>query len=152
MIYPKNLVQILLFWAILLVIIPKTDAQTKKLKRPSSNIGISSVDIFVSKSFDIYEKVYTYDGYAAAGTSLKDEDLEALEDTLTDLESLSDSALDILDDLDGRSVIKQTKATLRINKAKKALKYSIKTSKALLLGQRSPDKKVNDSSGNSPRR
>jgi len=147
----KTLTRILLFWMTLTLACPNADAQTKKIKRPTTNIGISSVDIFVTKAFDIYEKVYIYDGYAAAGTPLEDEDFDVLEDALTDLEGLSDSAMDILDDLDGRSVIKQAKATLRINKAKKALKYSLKTSKALLLGERR-NKKDNDSPNGTPKR
>lgn len=122
-------------------IIPNLEAQTKQLKRPKSRVGVSSVDQFVTESFDIYDKVYKYDGYAEAGTPLEDEDIDILEEGLDDLEGLSASALDILDDLDGLSVLKQAKATLRINKAKKALKYSIKTSKELLLGQRQQEDK-----------
>ncbi|MGC6432336.1 MAG: OmpA family protein [Jejuia sp.] len=122
--------------ALFLFIMPLSHGQTKKLKRPNSRVGITSVDRFVQESFDIYDKVYKYDGYAAAGTPLDDEDIDVLEDALDDLQGLSDSAPDILGDLDGVSVLKQGKATLQINKAKKALKYSIQTSKELLLGQR----------------
>lgn len=122
-------------------IIPNLEAQTKQLKRPKSRVGVSSVDQFVSESFNIYDKVYKYDGYVKTGKSLEDEDIDTLEDSLDDLEGLSASALDILDDLDGLSVLKQAKATLRMNKAKKALKYSIKTSKELLLGQRQREEK-----------
>jgi len=132
---PKNTVNVIIFWLALVFIVPNFEAQTKKLKRPKSNIGISSVDIFTSESFDIYEKIYKYDGYIKTGKALEDEDIDVLDDALSDLEGLSDSALDVLDDLDGLSVLKQAKATLRINKAKKALKYSIKTSKKLLSGQ-----------------
>ncbi|MDT0622490.1 OmpA family protein [Croceitalea vernalis] len=110
-------------------------AQTKKLKRPSSRVGVNSVDTFVRESFDLYDKVYMYDGYAQAGTPLSDEDIDVLEQALDDVTGLSDSAPDILSDIDGIGVLKQSKATLQINRAKKALKYSIKTSKELLLNQ-----------------
>ena len=106
--------------------------KTKKLKRPTSKVGIASVDSFVQESFDLYDKVYMYDGYAAAGTPLADEDLDILEAALEDVTNLSASAPNILSDLDGRSVLKQSKATLQINRAKKALKYSISTAKKLL--------------------
>ena len=110
--------------------------KTKKLKRPSSRVGIASVDSFVGESFNLYDKVYMYDGYAAAGTPLKDEDLDVLEAALEDVSNLSASAPDILSDLDGVGVLKQSKATLQINRAKKALKYSIKTAKKLLTTKR----------------
>jgi len=110
--------------------------RSKKLKRPTSRVGIASVDSFVGESFDLYDKVYMYDGYAAAGTPLEDEDLDVLEAALEDVTNLSASAPDILSDLNGVSVLKQSKATLQINRAKKALKYSIKTSKNLLTTKR----------------
>ncbi|WP_298530364.1 OmpA family protein [uncultured Algibacter sp.] len=118
-----------------LLFLTVSHAQTKKLKRPKNTVGVSSVDTFVSESFDIYEKVYKYDGYAKSKTPLQDEDFDSLESALSDLEGLSDSAPDILGDLDGLSVITQGRATLSMNKAKKALKYSITTAKDLLLNK-----------------
>ncbi len=143
--FPKNARSILSIGIILLFFVSTSEAQTKKLKRPKSTVGISSVDRFVRESFDIYDKVYKYDGYAEAGTPLDDEDIDVLEDALDDLEGLSESAPDVLGDLDGTSALKQAKATLQINKAKKALKYSIKTTKELLLNQREREKKEEDS-------
>lgn len=145
----KNALRISFIGIALVFFISNTYAQTKQLKRPKSSVGISSVDNFVTQSFDIYDKVYKYDGYAAAGTPLDDDDIDVLEDALDDLQGLSDSAPDILGDIDGTSVLKQAKATLQINKAKKALKYSIKTAKELLLGQRERDKKEDDSGNTS---
>ncbi|WP_136483158.1 OmpA family protein [Cognatitamlana onchidii] len=110
-----------------------SQAQTKKIKRPKNPVGVSSVDIFVSESFDIYDKVYKYDGYAKSGTPLQDEDFDTLEAAIDDLEGLGSSAPNILGDLDGLSVITHGKATLNMNKAQKALKYSLKTTKDLLL-------------------
>ncbi|MDT0559092.1 OmpA family protein [Ichthyenterobacterium sp. W332] len=132
------------FLLITLIVIPNLEAQTKKIKRPKSRVGISSVDTFVQESFDLYDKVYKYDGYAESGTPLDDEDIDVLEDALTEMTALSESAPNILSDLDGAGVLKQGKATLQINKAKKALKYSIKTAKELLLGQRERDKEKED--------
>lgn len=123
---------------VLLIAFPVT-AQTKKIKRPRNTVGISSVDTFVRESFELYDKVYMYDGYAAAGKSLEDEDIDILEDALSNLSALSESAPDIISDLDGTGALKQAKAVLQMNRAKKALKYSIKTAKALLAGQRSSE-------------
>ena len=117
----------------LLITLPTT-AQTKKIKRPKSKVGISSVDSFVRESFDLYDKVFMYDGYAQAGTPLEDEDIDVLEEALSDVSALSESAPDIISDLDGVGALKQAKALLQINRAKKTLNYSIKTAKELLLG------------------
>jgi outer membrane protein OmpA-like peptidoglycan-associated protein len=131
--------RIIISFCLIFLIVPNLQAQTKKLKRPKGRVGISSVDNFVRESFDLYDKVYRYDGYAAAGTPLEDEDIDVLEDALDDLSGLTNSAPDIIDDLDGSGILKQGKATLQINRAKKALKYSVKTAKELLLGQRDRD-------------
>ena len=122
-----------------LFFIPLSFSQTKKIKRPKSSVGINSVDNFVRESFDLYDKVYKYDGYAEAGTPLDDDDIDVLEDALAEVSVLSESAPDILLDIQGKSVLKQGKATLQINRAKKALQYSIKTAKELLLGERTSD-------------
>lgn len=122
-------------------VIPSLEAQTKQIKRPKGRVGISSVDNFVQKSFNLYDKVYKYDGYAASGTPLDDGDIDVLEEALEELTILSDSTPNILNDIDGAGAFKQAKATIQVNKAKNALAYSIKTSKELLLGQRERDKK-----------
>ncbi|OZV67116.1 OmpA family protein [Winogradskyella aurantia] len=132
--HKRETVLLTLFFSLL--IIPRLEAQTKKLKRPRGKVGISSVDNFVQESFDLYDKVYKYDGYAAAGKSLDDEDIDVLEDGIEDVTRLTESTPDILNDLDGAGMIKQGKATLQINRAKKALEYSVTTAKALLLGER----------------
>ncbi len=142
MILPKHTLSILL-GVVLFLFTSIAFSQTKQIKRPKSRVGISSVDRFVQESFDIYDKVYKYDGYAEAGTPLDDEDIDVLEDALDDLQGLSDSAPNILGDIEGESnVLRQGKATLQTNRAKKALKYSIKTAKKLLLEKR--EKKDDD--------
>lgn len=112
------------------------EAQTKRLKRPRSSVGISSVDQFVKESFDLYDKVYKYDGYAKSQTPLDDEDIDVLEEALSEVSELSEVAPNIINDLDGEGLFKQGKATLQINKAKKALTYSVQTVKELLAGER----------------
>lgn len=135
---------LLLSGLLILFLFSWSEAQTKKLKRPKSTVGISSVDTFVQESFDIYDKVYKYDGYAASGTPLEDEDLDVLEEALEELALLNETLPNVIDDIDGQSVFKQGKATLQLNKAKKALKYSAKTAKELLLGQREREKSPNE--------
>lgn len=115
-----------------LFISPVAQAQEKRLKRPSSRVGIYSVDTFVRESFDLYDKVYIYDNYAQEGKPLEDDDYEALIDTVEDAEQVLTSAPDAVMDIDGAGVLKQGKATLQMNRAKKALNYSLKTAKKLL--------------------
>ncbi|SHH03569.1 OmpA family protein [Winogradskyella jejuensis] len=148
-----SLHQILILFCSLFFLGNYTEAQTKKLKRPKNRVGISSVDNFVQESFDLYDKVYKYDSYVQSGKPLEDEDIDVLEDALEDVTRLSESAPDIIGDLDGVGVLKQGKATLQVNRAKKALKYCIKTAKELLLGQRKPkdkeDREEKDDNSNS---
>ncbi len=107
-------------------------AQKKKLKRPSSRVGISSVDAFVKESFDLYDRVYIYDSYAEQDKPLEDDDYEILLDTVENAQGILTTAPNAVTDLDGKGIIKQSKGTLQINRSKKALKYSIKTAKKLL--------------------
>lgn len=124
------------------------NAQTKRIKRPKSTVGISSVDSFVGESFDLYDKVYKYDAYAASGTPLADDDIDVLDEAISEVNTLTTSAPKILSDLDGAGLLKQGKATLQINKAKQALAYSLKTAKKLLLGQKEQPEKDNDTTTN----
>jgi outer membrane protein OmpA-like peptidoglycan-associated protein len=120
------------------------EAQTKRIKRPSSRVGASNIDNFVRESFDIYDKVYRYDAYAKAGTPLDDSDIDILEDALSEATVLSESAPNILSDLDGLNMLKKGKATLQVNKAQKVLRYSVKTAKELLFGEKSDDEIEDD--------
>jgi len=43
---------------LIIFIAPNIESQTRKIKRPKSKVGISSVDSFVQESFDLYDKVY----------------------------------------------------------------------------------------------
>ncbi|MDV7138293.1 OmpA family protein [Maribacter sp. TH_r10] len=114
-------------------------SQEKRLKRPSGRVGIHSVDTFVRESFDLYDKVYIYDNYAQEGKPLEEDDYEALIDTVEDAQGVLSSAPDAVADIKGASILKQGKATLQMNRAKKALKYSIKTAKKLLSEKNGKD-------------
>ena len=139
MLITRTISKLIFVFALTFIFVAQAHSQTKKLKRPSSRVGISSVDTFVRESFDLYDKVYMYDGYAEAGKPLSDDDIDVLENALDDLANLSDSAPDIIGDLDGAGVLKQSKATLQINRSKKALSYSIKTAKKLLANNKRSD-------------
>ena len=133
---PKNL-HLLCASFIFLFIAPQLQAQTKRIKRPRGSIGVSSADRFVRESFDLYDKVYRYDGYLESGTSLSDDDIDILEAAIDDVDGLLLSAPNVIADLDGAGVIKQSKGVLQINKAKKALRYCAETIPKLLAGRKS---------------
>ncbi len=120
-------------------VVPNLDAQTKRIKRPRSSIGVSSADTFIRESFDLYDKVYKYDGYKENGTPLTDDDFDALEYGIEDAERILATAPNVIADLDGVGVIKQGKATLQVNKAKKALRYCIETLPTLLEERKKDD-------------
>ena len=134
-----SLKQCLVACTLIFLMSPTLEAQTKRIKRPKSRVGVSSVDNYVRNSFDLYDKVYRYDGYAAAGTPLDDDDIDVLEEALDDLSIVSESAPSMMSDLNGQNAFKKAKATLQINKASKALKYSVKTAKELLAGERNSE-------------
>ncbi|MUP47399.1 hypothetical protein E0K83_16785 [Gramella sp. BOM4] len=105
------------------------------MKRPTKDVGISSVDSLVDKSFDMYDAVYDYNQRLATGEELNEDEMDLLEQITQDSEILSEYALEAAEDIDGKSVFKQGKALLQLNRAKKALTYCLKTSKEILLGE-----------------
>jgi outer membrane protein OmpA-like peptidoglycan-associated protein len=137
--------KVVLLLVLSVLTIQSIDAQTKRIKRPSSRVGSTNIDKFVRESFDLYDKVYTYDGYAEAGKPLDDSDIDVLEDALDDLIIINESAPNILSEVDKLSMLKKGKATLQLNKTQKALKYSIKTAKKLLANNKRSEDGESDS-------
>ena len=113
-------------------------AQEKRIKRPKKNCKIASVDGFVNYSFELYNKVFVYDSLAKAGVELtgEQEDL-VFASVQRDADSLYQIFPTVLDDMTSSksSIIKKAKATLNLNKAKKAIKYTGKTVKGYLAGE-----------------
>ena len=108
-------ISLILVW---LLVSPTLEAQNKKLKRPTSRVGVASVDTFVRESFDLYDKVYFYDTASEEGRPLDDSDIDVLENALDDLTGLSANAHDVISDLGGAGALKQTRGTLQVNRAK----------------------------------
>ncbi|MFD1094124.1 hypothetical protein [Salegentibacter chungangensis] len=106
-----------------------------RLKRPKKRVGVASVDSIVTKSFDMYDDVYTYKQKVDAGHELDSTETDVLEYILEESEDLSEYALDAASELDGISVLKQGKAVLQLNRAKKALQYCAVTCKELMVGE-----------------
>ncbi len=119
-------------------------SQPKRIKPPKRNSKIKSADQFIKNTFKLYDKIYVYDSLTVAGVDIPSE----LEDELTmraeqDLDSLLQLAPDIIDDISDASFMKQARATMNLNKAKKALKYCGLTIKNYFLGEEEEEEEKN---------
>lgn len=119
----------------IVLLLPVYSWSQKRLKPPKRDSKVESVDLFVNKSFNLYHKVFVYDSLSKAGVEVPaDIEDELVERAEQDIDSLWSVAPDIIDDISDASFMKQTKATLNMNKAKKALKFCALTLKAYFSG------------------
>ncbi|WP_047547489.1 hypothetical protein [Psychroserpens sp. Hel_I_66] len=112
-------------------------SQPKRQKPPKRASKIKSVDQFVDNTFDLYHKVFVYDSLTQAGVEVPSEIEDALvERAERDLDSLWQVLPTIVDDMTSgnENIMRKGKATINLNKSKKALKYCIKTVKAYFVG------------------
>lgn len=127
----------LLLMLVLFIAAPsRVISQSKRIKPPKRLSKIKSADQFIKNAFKLYDKIYVYDSLTIVGVDIPSE----LEDELTlraeqDLDSLWQLAPDIIDDIGDASFMKQARATMNLNKAKKALKYCGLTIKNYFLGE-----------------
>ena len=115
-------------------------SQSKRVKPPKRVSKIASVDQFVDQSFELYHKVFVYDSLTSAGIEvpmeIEDELVERIEQ---DIDSLWQAVPDITDDISDASFMRQAKATINLNRAKKALKFCMNTAKAYFIGTEEDD-------------
>ncbi|WP_299100837.1 hypothetical protein [uncultured Winogradskyella sp.] len=110
-------------------------SQVKRLKPPKRNSKIESVDKFVNHSFELYYKVFVYDSLTRAGIEVPAEiEDELIERAESDVDSLWQEVPDIVDDISDASFMKQAKATLNLNRSKKALKFCMFAVKEYFVG------------------
>ena len=112
-------------------------SQKKRLKPPKRASKIGSVDQFVNNSFELYHKVFVYDSLTKAGVELPvDIENELLERAEQDIDSLWQILPTIMDDMTSgdENIMIKGKATLNLNKSKKALKFCIKMMKVYFVG------------------
>ncbi len=130
--------KLLILSLVLSILMPLSiHSQSKRIKAPKRSSKIRSTDVFVKNIFKLYNKVFVYDSLTQAGVEvpveLEDELLESAE---RDIDSLWGVVPDIIDDISDASFMKQAKATLNLNKAKKALKYCGVHLKTMVLGKK----------------
>ena len=120
-------------------------SQEKRIKPPKRNSKITSVDKFVKHSFDLYHKVFVYDSLVNSGVVIPVE----IEDELMaraerDVDSLWQEVPDIADDISDAAFLKQAKATLNLNRSKKALKFCMKAVKNYVVSPKEENDEEDD--------
>ncbi|KJD33629.1 hypothetical protein PK35_07290 [Tamlana nanhaiensis] len=126
---------LILVLAFLFFLPANTFSQENRLQPPRRESKIKSTDHFVEKTFSLYNKVFVYDSLTRAGVEIPVElEDELMERAEQDIDSLWDVVPDIVDDIADASFMKQAKATLNLNRAKKALKFCGDYVKTSILG------------------
>ena len=131
---------LLILISLLLILGSSLQAQSKRIKPPKRNSKVKSVDLFVVHTFDLYNKIFVYDSLSNVGVEIPSElEDELVERAEQNIDSLWEAIPDIIDDISDASFMKQARATLNLNKAKKALKYSGITLKNYFVGNKEED-------------
>ncbi|MEY8870300.1 MULTISPECIES: hypothetical protein [Meridianimaribacter] len=128
----KNRIALCLVFVFLL---PMLSWSQKRIKPPKRASKVESVDAFVNNTFELYHKVFVYDSLVNAGVEIPAEiEDELVEHAEQDVDSLLQIVPDLIDDISDAPFMRQAKATLNLNKAKKALKYCGITIKTYFVG------------------
>lgn len=144
-----NIRKIITISVLALFLVPMFGWSQKRIKPPKRKSKVESVDQFVKHSFELYHKVFVYDSLVKAGVDVPPEIEDELVDRAEqDADSLWQSVPDIVDDISDASFMRQAKATLNLNKAKKALKYCIKTVKSYFAPAREDEDDKEDEKDN----
>ncbi|MFD1615698.1 hypothetical protein [Gelatiniphilus marinus] len=117
-------------------------SQEKRLSKPKRYSKIESADKFVDITYKLYNKVYVHDSLTHVGVEIPgDLEAELFESAQNDVDSLWQVFPDIIDDIANSktSFVNKGRATLNLNKAKKALKYCVLYIKNTLVGTNEED-------------
>ena len=146
MCFSSNKRQLIVLGLVFFLLMPLIgSAQSKRIKSPKRNSKIASTDKFVENTFNLYNKVFVYDSLTQAGVEVPAElEDEILENAVKNIDSLWGVVPDIIDDISDASFMKQAKATLNLNKAKKALKYCGLYIKTTIVGSKEEKEEVSD--------
>jgi len=122
----------------------QTGLSQNRISPPKRESKIKSADQFVDNSFSLYHKVYVYDSLYKANVEIPSElEDELLKSAQADIDSLWQVLPTVFEDMSSgnASILKKGKATINLNKSKKALKFCVKTVK--LYFTETDDKKEN---------
>lgn len=136
----KPFVNIFCVFCVFFLVIPNNSyGQKKRTKPPKRDSNIKSVDAFVNNTFELYHKVFVYDSLNKANVEIPAElEDELVQSAERNIDSLMSVLPDVIEDMSDSSASfgRKAKATLNLNKAKKALKFCIKTAKIYFVGSK----------------
>ncbi|QYA25322.1 hypothetical protein G3I01_07280 [Gramella sp. MT6] len=105
------------------------------MKRPSGAVGIKIVDSVVERSFNMYEQIFNYHLQINEGEILCEEDLLIINEIAFESEKIIKKAIDAKKILKKEKFIPRTMATIRLERAKRAVYYCQEASQEVLLAQ-----------------
>ncbi|PQV46029.1 hypothetical protein CLV33_11180 [Jejuia pallidilutea] len=112
-------------------------SQNKRQSKPKRHSKIESADTFVDITYKLYNKVYVHDSLTQVGVEIPvDLENELIESAQNDVDSLWQILPHVIDDIANSkaSIISKGRATLNLNKSKKALKYCALYVKQIVVG------------------
>ncbi|WP_452220946.1 hypothetical protein [Lacinutrix salivirga] len=130
---------LILFILSAFVLFPNICNAQKRLKPPKRDSKVKSADQFVNNTFKLYHKVFVYDSLAKANVEIPaDLEDELLQSAEKDIDSLWQILPTIIEDMSSgnASIMRKAKATINLNRSKKALKYCVKTAKIYFTGEK----------------
>ena len=133
---------ILIFICMCFLVPLNSMSQNKRQLKPRRYSKIESADTFVNITYKLYNKVYVYDSLSTVGVEIPvDLENELVESAEKDLDSLWEVLPDVIDDIanSNASFINKGRATLNLNKSKKALKYCALYMKQMIIGTKEED-------------
>ncbi|MDN3493120.1 hypothetical protein [Winogradskyella bathintestinalis] len=128
--------RIIIIVILILFLVPTSSwSQEKRIKVPKRKSKITSVDNFVKHSFELYHKMFVYDSLTKVGVDIPaDIENELIKHAESNIDSLWQQVPDIADDISDAPFMRQAKATLNLNKSKKALKFCMLSVKSYFVG------------------
>lgn len=127
-------------YLLILLLLPISGlSQNKRHSKPKRHSKIESADVFVDITYRLYNKVYVHDSLTHVGVEIPaDLESELIESAQGDVDSLWQVIPDVIDDIanSDASILHKSRATLNLNKSKKALKYCAIYVKQMVLGKK----------------
>lgn len=108
----------------------------KKLLRPNETVGIANIDTIVERSFEMYDKIYEFETKRKRDLALKKDHILWIEKLLTTSDSIFFQATEAKKDFKDKSVLLRLKATIHLQRAKRAIAYCQVTCEDILLAHR----------------
>lgn len=107
-----------------------------RIEAPRKDSKIYNVDVFVNKTFELYNTVYTLDSLTKKGIDINEKYEDAfLEQSEKDIQQLYNQIPDMVEEISNAKFLKQAKATMNLNKARKALTFCMEYAKSYLIGE-----------------